>query len=79
MEGLNKSPNCKDKFPANKIFLHDLKCENDSSTRVKHAFTNKKAYKNDKNTNLNNIKTHLKKKKYRHKNNKFQFSIMFLS
>ena len=78
METLYYCPKCKEKFPFNKKFLHELKCKIDPSVIVKHEDNishNKKVHKINKNSNINNIKSHLKRKKYRHKSRKFQFHI----
>ena len=78
MKELYNCPKCKEKFPFNKKFLHELKCKFDPSIIVKHEDNislNKKIHKIDKNLNLNNIKSHLKRKKYLRKSSKFQFHI----
>ena len=78
METLYNCPKCKEKFPFNMKFLHELKCKIDPSVIVKHEDNisyNKKVHKINKNSNINNIKSYLKRKKYRHKSSKFQFHI----
>ena len=81
METLYNCQKCKEKFPFNKKFLHELKCKIDPSVIVKHEDNisyNKKVHKINRNSNINNIKPHLKRMKYRHKSSKFQFHIIFL-
>ncbi len=78
METLYNCQKCKEKFPFNKKFLHELKCKIDPSVIVKHEDNisyNKKVHKINRNSNINNIKPHLKRMKYRHKSSKFQFHI----